>query len=206
MQAGLRPFPPSESINGRGVGGYGQPLDYDAFVCFYLCEKALVKGTCSSCDIRYCFDLLDEKGQGWVGPSEIAPFHNYTVGIDIIRRQCFVLFCTYLLIVYCCLPRWLVVGLTARIYTPVDIVCVRVLCFMTSREKKGNMLCQRRSFFFRFLYSRLDGEIDVNLDVADEVIALCVAQQHRIDRGDRKTDGLSVMKVCWLEQSIYNIP
>lgn len=48
VQAGLRPFPRGESSEsytrqgGGRAGGYGQPLDYDASVCLFSCEVALV--------------------------------------------------------------------------------------------------------------------------------------------------------------------
>lgn len=87
VQAGLRPFLHRKSSGGytrQGGGGYGQPLGYDAFVFFYLCEVALVMGTCSKRDVRYCFGLVDATGHGRIGVSEITPFREEMVLVLVL--------------------------------------------------------------------------------------------------------------------------
>lgn len=76
LDAGLRPFSPRDSPGGVTAGGcgYGQGLDYDSFVCFYLCEEALRAGTCSARDVKYCFRVVDEGAQGRLG---MAGFDRY---------------------------------------------------------------------------------------------------------------------------------
>lgn len=64
------------------VGGYGQQLEYDAWVCFWLCEESLRSSggaNCSSRDVRYCFRQVDEGGRGQVGLSDIVPFFEDAV-------------------------------------------------------------------------------------------------------------------------------
>ena len=39
-------------------------LDYDALVSFFVCEEALVASeTFSEGDIRYCFKIVDDRGE-----------------------------------------------------------------------------------------------------------------------------------------------
>ena len=45
--------------------GYANTLDYDALVSFSVCEEALaVSETFSEGDIRYCFKIVDDRGEG----------------------------------------------------------------------------------------------------------------------------------------------
>ncbi|CAN0453668.1 unnamed protein product, partial [Ascophyllum nodosum] len=48
--------------------------EYEAFVSFFLSEEALRSGTCSPKDIRYCFSVTDDTGEGWIGRAEVTPF------------------------------------------------------------------------------------------------------------------------------------
>lgn len=64
------------------VGGSdGQRLEYDAWVCFWLCEESLRSGGagCSGRDVRCCFRQVDQAGRGRVGLGEIAPFYEGAV-------------------------------------------------------------------------------------------------------------------------------
>jgi len=56
-------------------------MDYEAWVRFWLCERALRSGgaSCSSRDVRSCFRQLDEAGRERVGPSEVASFYKNAV-------------------------------------------------------------------------------------------------------------------------------
>lgn len=85
IDVGLRPFPTGESpgcILSQG-GGHGQAIDFDAFVCFFLCEEALRTETCSERDIRYCFALVDETGKGRIGTQDIVPFYKDAVSVRL---------------------------------------------------------------------------------------------------------------------------
>lgn len=62
--------------------GYGQDLDYDSFVCFYLCEEALRAARCTERDVKYCFNVMDEGARGKIG---MAGFDQYLE--DAVRKQ-----------------------------------------------------------------------------------------------------------------------
>eukprot|EP00904_Undaria_pinnatifida_P003950 jgi/Undpi1/13556/HiC_scaffold_8.g03215.m1 len=80
INAGLRPFPRHQHTGSSAIknmpgmpGGYGQPLDYEAWVCFFLCEEA-VRGArkWSKRDVSYCFDLVDQTGGGRIGMADFT--------------------------------------------------------------------------------------------------------------------------------------
>eukprot|EP00904_Undaria_pinnatifida_P003942 jgi/Undpi1/13549/HiC_scaffold_8.g03208.m1 len=80
INAGLRPFPRHQHTGSSAIknmpgmpGGYGQPLDYEAWVCFFLCEEA-VRGArkWSERDVSYCFDLVDQTGGGRIGMADFT--------------------------------------------------------------------------------------------------------------------------------------
>ena len=83
VDAGLRPFPREKPTDSgmSGVGGYGNELEYGAWVCFFLCEEALRNGTWSERDVRYCFHLVDETGRGRVGTAEVTRFFEDMVSV-----------------------------------------------------------------------------------------------------------------------------
>lgn len=45
---------------------------YDARACFYLYEEALRAGACSERDIKYCFELAEEKDMQGVRLKEVT--------------------------------------------------------------------------------------------------------------------------------------
>lgn len=87
IDAAFRPFLPGQSNAGlaSAAGGYGEHLDYDSFVCFFLCERALTSSTCTERDIRYCFTVLDERGQGRLDIGDLERFFNDTVRTAIYK-------------------------------------------------------------------------------------------------------------------------
>lgn len=82
LEAGLRPFAPGESPGGiTSARDKHRGLDYDSFVCFYLCEEALHTGNCKERDIRYCFNILDDGCMGRVGMDALDQYMEDTVRI-----------------------------------------------------------------------------------------------------------------------------
>ena len=75
LEAGLRPFAPGESPGGiTSASDQHLGLDYDSFICFYLCEEAVRAGECKERDVRYCFNLLDD---GCMGRVEMDALDQY---------------------------------------------------------------------------------------------------------------------------------
>lgn len=57
---------PSEATM-PSMGGHGQGLLYNAWVCFFLCEEALITGECMARGTEYGFELAHEVRMGQAG-------------------------------------------------------------------------------------------------------------------------------------------
>lgn len=55
------------------MNGYSQELEYDASICFYICEEALRAGWFTGRGITCCSELADEAGKGQIGLGVCAP-------------------------------------------------------------------------------------------------------------------------------------
>ena len=63
---------------------YGNILDYDAFVSFFVCEESLTAaGMFSERDVQYCFEIVDDRGEGRLDLAAINKLYDDLVSISL---------------------------------------------------------------------------------------------------------------------------